>query len=341
MKIILSIDGGGIRGIIPVTILNYIEKRIQNIQGDSRIHMGNLVDLVAGTSSGAVLGALMLLPSECKTPWSKYNMREITDIYMDLLDKFFEDGLKHRIKTLWGLKGPRYSEEQIDKSLLKYFDHYKMEQLIKPCLVTGYDISKRDIIIYSNFKNEKYSSYYIKDIIKAATSTPSIFYPGHFKEGEDINTVIHGDLFSGNPSLLAITESYKEGIIKEDFSKIYFLSLGAGLNHELKRKYSYEKSRKWGKSDWFIPLLDIVTSASQKYIEKQTATTFESRNASYNYHRINPEIIHSSGSAFRLGKDEVMNCIKDALIYIENNKDYLEEIANSICRFKYLIRTDD
>jgi len=341
VKIIISIDGGGVRGIIPVAILNYLEKRIQDIQGDSRIRIGNLVDFVAGTSSGAMLGALMLLPSRTKNPWAKYDMMGVTDIYIDLLERFFKTSFKHKIKTWWGLKGPKYPEDQMEKPLLQYFNHYKMEQLIKPCLITGYDINKREIILYSNIKDDKYNSYYVKDIVKSAISTPSIFYPGYFKEGTDVNTVIHGDLFSGNPSMLAITEFYRSRILYEDFSEVYFLSFGTGLSHEIKRKYYYKDARRWSKSDWLIPILDIVTSSSQKYIEKQVRTIFEDKKSIENYHRINPDIFYSDGAALKADKEEILNCIKDALRYIEDNKAYLEEIANKICRAKYLIRVDD
>jgi uncharacterized protein len=342
VKIVLSIDGGGVRGIIPVAILNYLERRIQDIQGDSRIRLGNLVDFVAGTSSGAVLGALMLLPSDTKSPWAKLDMIEITDIYMEFVENFFSTNLHHKIKSLWGYHGPKYPLNLIEESILKYFNHYKMENLIKPCIITGYDISKREIILYTNLKDGKYSSYYIKDILKSAVATPSLFQPGYFHEGDDINTVIHGDLFSGNPSMLALTEAPKDGIINSgNLKEVYFLSIGTGLDHGLKRKYPYETVKNWGKADWLIPIIDIVISSSQDSIEKETRTLFESHNCLENYHRINPPIIHSSGSAMDHTKDNLMNSIKDAIEYIEENKVYLEEIANKICRLKYLIRVDD
>ena len=48
MKKILSIDGGGIRGIIPATILSYIEDKTQK-------PIANCFDLIAGTSTGGII----------------------------------------------------------------------------------------------------------------------------------------------------------------------------------------------------------------------------------------------------------------------------------------------
>jgi patatin-like phospholipase/acyl hydrolase len=64
MKIILSIDGGGMRGVIPAAILVYLENKIQEITEDPRLRIGNVVDFVAGTSTGSIIGALMLIPDE-------------------------------------------------------------------------------------------------------------------------------------------------------------------------------------------------------------------------------------------------------------------------------------
>ena len=50
---ILSIDGGGIRGIIPGVILNYLEKRLQ-ILDNSKLKIGDYFDFIAGTSTGGI-----------------------------------------------------------------------------------------------------------------------------------------------------------------------------------------------------------------------------------------------------------------------------------------------
>ena len=65
---ILSIDGGGIRGILPATILVYLEKKIQQLQNTPQLKLGDVFDLIAGTSTGGILTALYMTPGENGRP---------------------------------------------------------------------------------------------------------------------------------------------------------------------------------------------------------------------------------------------------------------------------------
>ena len=58
---ILSIDGGGIRGIIPVTILASIEERTGK-------PISQLFDLIAGTSTGGILALGLTKPNSAGEP---------------------------------------------------------------------------------------------------------------------------------------------------------------------------------------------------------------------------------------------------------------------------------
>jgi len=342
VKIIISLDAAGVRGLMTLTVLNYLERRIQDIQGDSRIRLANLVDFAAGTATGSTFLSLMFLPSENKSPWAKLDLKDISDIAMEIYDVFFYNNFKHKLKTWWGLKGPLYPMTKIDEVFLRHFNHYKMSQLIKPLVITGYDISKREVLLYSNLKDSVYRNYYVKDIAKVALSTPGSMEPGYFKEGLDENVVIQGGLFAGNPSMIALTEAHKEGIIDEgNLKDVFFLSFGGGKDHKLKKKYPYEEAKKWGPVQWLFPILDIVQSASQETSEKQIRSLFESQKCLENYHRIDPEVILGNGYSMSPDKDNVVNVIKDGIKYIEDNKVYLEQLANKICRLKYLIRVDD
>jgi patatin-like phospholipase/acyl hydrolase len=338
----MSLDAAGVRGIMTLTVLNYLERRIQDIQGDNRIRLGNFVDFAAGTATGSTILSFMFLPSGNKSPWAKLNLNEISKIYLELVDAFFHNNLKHKLKSLWGLRGPLLPVSKADELFLKHLSHYKMSDLIKPLVITGYDITKREIILYSNFRDEKYKDYYIKDVMKAALSTPGTMEPGYFKEGTDENVIIQGGLFAGNPSMIALTEAHNEKIIDSGkLEDVFFLSFGGGKDHKLKKKYSYEKAKRWCSSEWLFPILDIVQSASQEATEKQIRSLFQSQGCLENYHRIDPPVVLGNGQSMDPDKDNLMNVIKDATNYIEENKVYLEDLANKMCRLRYLIRVDD
>ena len=69
---ILSIDGGGIRGIIPAIILAEIEERTEK-------RVADLFDLIAGTSTGGILALGLTKPNEERKP--QYAARDLVDLY--------------------------------------------------------------------------------------------------------------------------------------------------------------------------------------------------------------------------------------------------------------------
>lgn len=74
---ILSLDGGGIRGLITATVVDYMEKYAYNYtienycdaeNTDQKISMSRLFDLVAGTSTGSLLATAIVLPKNGSSP---------------------------------------------------------------------------------------------------------------------------------------------------------------------------------------------------------------------------------------------------------------------------------
>src|SRR6056297_3544668 len=142
MKVrILSIDGGGVRGIVPAVILQYIEEKIQELTKDPEARISDFLDFTAGTSTGSIISSMVLVPNnECRP---KYKMEDIVESYFGLADEVFKKDFWRDLKTVWGIFGPKYSNKYIDIQLLKKLDHWKMKDLLKPCAFTGYDIKKR------------------------------------------------------------------------------------------------------------------------------------------------------------------------------------------------------
>ena len=155
MKIIFALDGGGIRGIVPAAVLDYLEKKIQEYQKDHRIRIASLVDMVAGTSTGSIVGALMLAPCDDNQKRPKHSMTQIVEMYAEMGPDVFRKTFWHKVKTLWGVFGPVFPASNIEPRLLQMMDHIKLKQLVKPCLFTSYDIDKRRIDIFTNNEDRK------------------------------------------------------------------------------------------------------------------------------------------------------------------------------------------
>jgi len=343
MKIILAIDGGGIRGVVPAAILDYLEKKIQEIQGDHRIKIGSLMDLVAGTSTGSIVAAMMLLPDDKHKDTPKFNMKEIEQMYIELGPKVFEKNFWHNIKTLWGLFGPKFPASNIEDPLIEITNHYKLKDLIKPCLFTGYDIDKRRVNIYTNKdKDEKYKDYYVKDVVRGSTSIPAYFPPAYFREGTDINTIVDGGVFANNPAMVAFIEAsktlfgYEQELKDLDLGKMVVISLGTGKSK--RRSFPYAKTRRWGMAQWFLPVLDILLSGSSDVVDYEMEKLFLSYGRPENYIRINPPLNYSTTNSTDASKENIAKLLKDANAYIDDNKTFLDTLARQICDMKYLFK---
>jgi hypothetical protein len=90
---ILSIDGGGIRGIIPTIVIGYLERECYkysldqgyinaSTDGNERISMSELFDMVAGTSTGSILATALVTPSQEDRTKPAYYSDKIYDLYV-------------------------------------------------------------------------------------------------------------------------------------------------------------------------------------------------------------------------------------------------------------------
>ena len=61
---ILSIDGGGIRGVLPATLLSVLEEKLQETSGNENFRLAESFDLIAGTSTGGLLTCMYLTPDD-------------------------------------------------------------------------------------------------------------------------------------------------------------------------------------------------------------------------------------------------------------------------------------
>lgn len=76
---ILSIDGGGVRGLIPSTILEFLEEKLQEIDGPD-VRIADYFDVIAGTSTGGLVTAMLAAPNKQNRPL--FAAKDVTEFYL-------------------------------------------------------------------------------------------------------------------------------------------------------------------------------------------------------------------------------------------------------------------
>ncbi|KAK7849356.1 patatin-like protein 2 [Quercus suber] len=83
---ILSIDGGGVRGIIPATILAFLESQLQEFDGEDA-RLADYFDVIAGTSTSGLVTSMLTAPDENNRPL--FAAKDIKPFYLEHCLKIF------------------------------------------------------------------------------------------------------------------------------------------------------------------------------------------------------------------------------------------------------------
>jgi len=204
--IILSIDGGGIRGIIPSLILTKIEE----ILGES---ITKHVDLFAGTSTGCMIVSVMNIPGENGNP--KYTAKDTQPIYLEEGAGTFSGSIWKNLTSVYGLYGARYSSKFRDERFKAWLGDTKLNETIKPILLTSYDLVKKEAKVFIS------QDYTIRGVLSGCTSAPTVFEPTKLD-----GMLLIDALYAKNPSLIAVMEAIRS--FDTRLEDILVLSIGTG-----------------------------------------------------------------------------------------------------------------
>lgn len=205
-RTILSIDGGGIRGVMPLTILNYIENQFKHIDED--LDLPGWVDLFSGTSTGAIItGALMITDEKNKRIFSS---EKILDLYRYRGDQIFNK------ETVAVNPNP---ENALKLVLENNFGAIEINDVTKHFLFASFDLNSNTPFIFTDRMNS-YRNVPLSKVMMACSAIPGFLPPVKFGNLE----LADGILTAKNPSKLAL--EYARLFYPED--PIILISLGTG-----------------------------------------------------------------------------------------------------------------
>jgi uncharacterized protein len=351
---ILSIDGGGIRGVIPARILQEIETKT-----GKPIH--KLFDLVAGTSTGAILALGLTAPSDKDYPFGKYNTTQMLEFYEYYRYTIFQKRFFHRFQSIFSVS---YEGDDLYNILKTKFSDIELRDVLTNVLITAYDAEEQSPFIFkkrlaklvdANNKNELIENPLLCKLARATSAAPTFFEPYLDNKSEWLD----GGVFANNPSLLAFIEAIeikkqndeiieklkkdyvnesnkgiKTNIIADDSNLPFFmLSLGTGKLTVNNNKGFFAKIWKkitsdGGKIFWATSIVDVLMQgvSDTTHYEMRHLLPYYSDGITPRYLRINPDLKNKKLSEMD-NADNYTSLVKVAEKYIKDNPVEIELIC--------------
>lgn len=284
---ILSIDGGGIRGILPGMILVELEKKLQNITKNPDARIADYFDLVAGTSTGAILCSAYVCPDAQGKP--KFTAQEAVNFYLEDGDEIFDVGLWKTISSLGGATDEKYSAKELERVLTTAFGETKLSELLRPTCFVAYDVSTRLPVIFKQHSAvAKNRDFLVRDVLRGTSAAPTYFETARIYSLPPLPekfVLVDGGVVANDPALCAYSEAIKFSNVA-GIRDMIIVSLGTGKKLQ---GYSYSEVKDWGPFSWAKPAIDIALEGGPQmtaYYLQQIASTVKNSK----YYRIQPEL---------------------------------------------------
>jgi len=273
---VLSIDGGGIRGIIPAILLAEIEKRTGK-------PISNLFHLIAGTSTGGILALGLVKPDKYARP--QYSARQLIDFYEQEGSKIFSRTLWHRISSLDSLIAEKYTSKGVEEVLKKYFDNITISKALTDIIITSYETERRIPWFFKSRDMKKFKKgnqdFLMWQVARATSAAPTYFQPTKVDINLDkgLYSFVDGGMFSSNPAMCAYSEAAS---IYGSGAEYMVVSLGTG---EYTRPLLYKNIKKWGLAKWAQPILGVVFDGVNDTVDYQLRQLLSPLNGVQRYYR--------------------------------------------------------
>jgi len=239
---VLTVDGGGVRGIIPAIVL---ERLCAEPGLDGWL---DRVDLLAGTSTGGLIAlslAAGIAPGDLRALYEKH------------AGEVFADNLFDDVKDLGKLIGADYNGGNLERVVHETLGDKTLAQLDKRVLVTAFDLDNEDPDertwkpkLFHNYPGPDSDG----DALAYRVGTATAAAPTYF---ESFDGYIDGGVFATNPSMCALTQTQDPRIPDDERAELHevrLLSLGTGRSLQRIEGPTHD----WGYVQWVRPLIDVM-----------------------------------------------------------------------------------
>lgn len=290
--VILAIDGGGIKGVIPATLIQYIESSLKKPSYQ-------IFDIIGGTSTGGIITAALTTPK--KTTGRPYTASEVANIYshdggkiflpqgceLEQCATYYADngegkGIEPYMQAMYGPEVSLASSHNEMQALpgnrvkhmftTSYIVNNSQKKASKP--VCGEDFGPYLFNWFDAIKRPASDNYYVWEAARGTSAAPTYFPIANVGGKSDLRSaaackwVVDGGTMSNNPAIWGVTEALRTGIAShlEDIivisigTGIYDAGAGVDINSNAVTGL-VPKEGNWGMAPWMLEKLDNLEGA--------------------------------------------------------------------------------
>ncbi|KAK3423175.1 hypothetical protein EUGRSUZ_F00261 [Eucalyptus grandis] len=324
---ILSIDGGGMRGLVPGAILAFLESELQKLDGEDA-RLADYFDVIAGTSTGGLVTAMLTSPDKHNRPL--FTAKDIKDFFLNNCPKIFpQDSCPFAPATnmIKAVTGPKYDGKYLHKLIKEKLGNTRLNQTLTNVVIPTFDAKQLQPTIFSSYEVKKKPSIdaLLSDVCISTSAAPT-YLPAHYFETQDPTgkvrefNLIVGGVAANNPTLVAMGEVRKEiiggssdffPINPMDYRRFLVISLGTG-SAKVEGKYNASEAAKWGVLSWLSsnggsPLIDVLMQASADMVDFHLSVVFQALLIEANYLRIQDDTLSGAVASVDIAMKKNMN----------------------------------
>ncbi|KAF8046383.1 hypothetical protein N665_3754s0002 [Sinapis alba] len=298
---VLSIDGGGMRGIIPGKALAYLEKALKSKSGDPNARIADYFDVASGSGIGGVFTAMLFASSDGDRPIFK---ADDTWRFLEKSGRNFYKSKSGTGRILNRVMKTGSGGSKLEKSMKESFAELTLKDTLKPVLIPCYDLTSSAPFLFSRADALETDGYDFKlrEVCRATWAEPGVFEPVEMRsvDGKTRCVAVDGGLAMSNPTAAAITHVLHN---KEEFpfvrgvEDLLVLSLGTGQLVDV--KYECDKVMKWKAKQWARPAVRISADGAADTVDQAVSMAFGQ------WRRSNYVRIQADGSSFGLCRPNI------------------------------------
>lgn len=306
---VLSIDGGGIRGIIPAVVLDALQHRVGKATHET-------FDLIAGTSTGGII--TVGIGTACNQG-KPYSPQELVGLYVQNGATIFK---KSFLEALKELEAPKYSPDGLDEVLVKYFGDTEFKTALTPLLVSSYDLQTEMPFFFKSHRIASDISWNwpVRQIARATSAAPTFFPPYHLVRGKENYALVDGGVFVNNPAMAAYVEARR---LYPGAKNIIVVSVGTGDRQD---QITYEAAKNWGLIGWARKIVPVLMDSVSEAVDYEMASLPECT-----YYRLQPKPLPQTAADMdNVTPENIANLQAIAKKYVTDNSKDLDDIAASL-----------